>query len=255
MKQYSYDESCGYYDLLETSEKENKERNAFLERVFKKYKIKSVFDLTCGTGAQAIYFLKKGYSVKASDYSQGMIDVANNKLKKLKRKERFLCGDMRTTKFGKADAVITMFNAIGHLSKKEFEKSLGNFKDNLKPKGYYIFDIYNLNEMPNGLPLNKHIDNARDIKNGELYLVRFCENKLNMKKGILCTRHELYVQHDMKPYRIIKSHWDMQLYVYPELKQILERNGLKVLEVHGGADFSKFNDKKSESIYIVAQKK
>ena len=41
---------------------------------FKKYKIKSVFDLTCGTGAQAIYFLKKGYLVKASDYSKGMIE-------------------------------------------------------------------------------------------------------------------------------------------------------------------------------------
>lgn len=252
MKQYSYDESCRYYDFLETSTKENKERNSFLEKAFKKYKIKSVFDLTCGTGAQAIYFLKKGYTVKASDYSQGMIDVANDKLKKLKRKERFVKADMRNIKFGKADAVITMFNAIGHLSKADFEKSLENFKDNLKPKGYYIFDIYNLNEIANGLPLNKHIDNVREI--GTLYLVRFCENILNKRKGIITTKHELYIQHDFEPYHIVKSHWDMQLYLYKELKEILERNGLKVLEVHGDAKMSKFNDKRSESIYIVAQK-
>lgn len=252
MKQYSYDESSKYYDLLETSDKENKERNDFLEKAFKKYKITSVFDLTCGTGAQAIYFLKKGYSVKASDYSKGMISVANDKLKELKRKERFLVGDMRNIKFGKADAVITMFNAIGHLSKTDFEKSLLNFKENLKPKGYYIFDIYNLNEIPNGLPLKRHIDNIKEI--GTIYLVRFCENKINMKNGKLTTRHELYIQHDMEPYQILKSHWDMQLYVYNQLKEILERNGFKVLEVYGSPNFSKFNDKKSESIYLVTQK-
>lgn len=252
MKQYSYDESCNYYDFLETSEKENKERNVFLEKVFKKYKIRSFFDLTCGTGAQAIYFLKKGYNVKASDYSKGMISVANEKLKKLNIKERFLVGDMRSINLGKADAVITMFNAIGHLSKADFEKSLSNFKDNLKPKGYYIFDIYNLNEISNGLPLKRHIDNIKEI--GTLYLVRFCENKINMRNGKLTTKHELYIQHDFEPYHVVKSHWDMQLYVYKELKEILERNGFKVLEVYGGANQSKFKDKTSESIYLVTQK-
>lgn len=252
MKQYSYDESCNYYDLLEISHKDNKERNSFLEKMFKKYKIKSFFDLTCGTGAQAIYFLKKGYLVKASDYSKGMVAVANNKLKKLKRKEKFIVGDMRTINFGKADAVITMFNAIGHLSKKDFEKTLQNIKNNLKPKGHYIFDIYNLNDMPRDLPLNKHIDVVKE--KGDLCLVRFCENKLNIKTGKLTTLHELYVQHNLEPYKIIKSHWDMQLYSFKELKGILERNDLKVLDVYGGPDRSKFNDKKSESIYLITQK-
>ncbi|HOW29789.1 MAG TPA: class I SAM-dependent methyltransferase [archaeon] len=252
MKQYSYEQTCKYYDLLETSEKDNKERNSFLERAFKKYKIKSIFDLTCGTGAQAIYFLKKGYKIKASDYSKGMIDVANDKLHKLKRKEKFLVGDMRTIKFGKADAVITMFNAIGHLSKTDFEKALSNFKENLKPKGYYIFDIYNLNEMPNGLPKHKHIDNV--VSKDNLYIVRYCTNKLNMNTGKITTIHEWHIQQDMNPYNIIKNKWDMQLYVYKELKEILERNGFKVLEVYGNAKMSKFKDKTSESIYLITQK-
>ena len=253
MKQYNFDESCNYYDFLETSEKENKERNLFLEKIFKKYNIKSVFDLTCGTGAQAIYFLEKGYKIKASDYSKGMVSVANNKLKKLKIKDRFIVGDMRTINHGKADAVITMFNAIGHLSKADFEKALLNFKKNLKPNGYYIFDIYNLNVLPKGLPLKKHIDNMEEV--GDLFLVRFCENKLNTKKGILTTKHGLYIQHGIRPYHVIKNHWDMQIYVYKELKDILERNGFKVLKVYGGPNFSKFDDKNSESIYLVTQKR
>lgn len=252
MKQYSYDESSKYYDLLETSDKENKERNDFLEKAFKKYKITSVFDLTCGTGAQAIYFLKKGYSVKASDFSKGMVDVANLKLKKENLKQRFVKGDMRDISFGKAEAVITMFNAIGHLSKKDFIKTLGNIKENLKPNGYYIFDIYNLKDMPRDLPLKKHIDIIKEKEN--TILVRFCENKLNLKTGILHTKHELLIQHNLEGYKTIKSHWDMQLYDFKEIKGILERNDFKVLEVYGGADRSTFKDKTSQSIYLITQK-
>lgn len=252
MKQYSYEETSKYYDLLETCEKENLERNSFLEKTFKKYKIKSVFDLTCGTGAQAIYFLKKGYLVKASDYSKGMIEVANDKLKSLKIKDKFKKADMRTVKFGKADAVITMFNAIGHLSKADFKIALNNIKDNLKPKGYYIFDIYNLNEMPNGLPKHKHIDNV--VSKDGLYIVRYCTNKLDIKTGKITTVHEWHIQHDLNPYKIVKNKWDMQLYVYKELEKTLERNGFRVLEVYGDPNFSKFNNNRSESIYLVTQK-
>lgn len=253
MKLYNFDDSCNYYDYIETSEEEDRERNLFLERIFKRYNIKSIFDLTCGTGAQAIYFLRKGYKVKASDYSKGMVSVANKKLRKLNMKNRFQVADMRTVNLGKADAVITMFNAIGNLSKADFEKTLLNIKDNLKPKGFYIFDIYNLNVLPNGLPLKKHIDVIKEI--GDLYLVRFCENKVNLKKGVLSTKHKLYIQHGIRPYRVIKNDWDMQIYVYKELKEMLERNGYRILEVYGGPDFSKFEDMNSESIYLVTQKK
>lgn len=252
MKQYDYNAICKYYDVFELNEEENHKRNVFLEKVFKKYKIKTIFDLTCGTGAQAIHFLKKGYDVKASDFSKGMIEEANKKLKNLGSKERFLQKDMRKANFGKADAVITMYNAIGHLSKKEFEVALENFKDNLKPKGYYIFDLYNLTKMPEGLPLYKHIDNA--VVKSDLFIIRYCVNKLNLSKGRIKTIHEWHIQKSYQPYKVIKNTWDLQLYTLKEMEEVLIKNGFKVLEVYGSSSFTEFNDKDSDSIFLIAQK-
>src|SRR5690606_20096416 len=56
-------------------------------------------------------------------------------------------GDMRTTYAGEFDAVITIFNAIGHLTRHDFEKALRNIHRNLKRGGIYLFDIFNLNYL------------------------------------------------------------------------------------------------------------
>ena len=51
---------------------------------------------------------------------------------------------MRTAHIGEFDAVITIFNSIGHLTKADFEIALRNIHRNLKKDGLYIFDIANL---------------------------------------------------------------------------------------------------------------
>ena len=52
---------------------------------------------------------------------------------------------MRYIKIRKFDTTITMFNAIGHLTKDtEFEEALLKHLFKLKDDGIYIFDIFNL---------------------------------------------------------------------------------------------------------------
>ena len=60
---------------------------------------------------------------------------------------KFIDGDMRTLKAGKFDAVITIFNAVGHLTKASFVKAMKNIHQNLKSGGIYVFDILNLEAM------------------------------------------------------------------------------------------------------------
>lgn len=253
MKEYFYEVTCRYYDMLELDHKDTDGRNEFLNKTFKKYNINSVFDLTCGTGAQAIYLLENGYSVKASDYSKGMIDIANQKLRKKKHHHKFIKADMRTVYLGEADAVISMFNAIGHLSKNQFRSALRNVKRNLKPNGYYIFDIYNSISMDKYLPKHKHIDVVFSKDN--LFIVRYCKNILNKKTGILTTKHIWHIQNYMKPYKELKNIWDLQLYTYSELKKLLEEEGFEILELYGDCYFSEYHDKESEAIYLVTRKK
>ena len=48
---------------------------------------------------------------------------------------------------GQFDAVITIFNAVGHLTKQDFKKAIQNIYTNLNDRGLYVFDIYNLNYL------------------------------------------------------------------------------------------------------------
>jgi ubiquinone/menaquinone biosynthesis C-methylase UbiE len=247
IKEYNYSEIADIYDSLEYSQ-DYGEVNKILEKIFQKHKIKKVLDITCGTGAQAIHFHKKGYDVTASDFSKEMISVAKKKYPKLDFKK----ADMRNARLGKFDAVISIFNAIGHLSKKDFEKALRNIGENLNEKGYYLFDIFNLDFMKHGFIKNEFIDAAREIDNKKF--VRFNNNKFDGKRGIMHMHQKTYIQEGLQKPKIMNESWDMQIYSSNELKDILERNGFEVLKFLN-VDGSKFNKDKSLFILTIARKK
>ncbi len=80
-------------------------------------------------------------------FSPPLLDIARSKAKEMNRNIIFIGCDMRNVKAGKFDAVITIFNAIGHLTKADFETALQNIHTNLKDDGVYIFDIFNLQAL------------------------------------------------------------------------------------------------------------
>lgn len=117
-----YDKDSEFEELFHKDTTNEKITNRTIERILKKYKVKTVHDFTCGTGSQVFYLLKRGYQVTGSDISSGMLNIAKRKAKKDKIKIKFLRGDMRTINAGKFDAALTIFNSIGHLTKAGFEK-------------------------------------------------------------------------------------------------------------------------------------
>lgn len=122
-------------------------KNSVIEKLLKKYNTKTVLDLTCGTGSQVLFLAKHGYEVIGSDFSPDLLKIARKKAKEAKLNLRFIDGDMRIINVGKFDAAITMFNAVGHLTKSGFEKAIININKNLKDGGIYVFDIFNLEAL------------------------------------------------------------------------------------------------------------
>lgn len=106
-----------------------------------------MLDLTCGTGSQVFWLLKRGYKVVGVDINSSMLKIARNKAQQEGVDVSLLKGDMRTSKVGEFDAVLTIFNAVGHPTKSDFEKAIQNIGANLKKGGLYIFDIFNLNYL------------------------------------------------------------------------------------------------------------
>ena len=141
-----YNKEAASYDVF--NENNSKQINELIDTILKKHGAKTVLDLTCGTGSQVFWLTKRGYKVIGSDINSSMLRIAGEKAKKDNLSLTFIKGDMRTLKVGEFDAVITIFNAIGHLTKHDFEQAIRNVHHNLKDGGLYIFDIFKPNLRP-----------------------------------------------------------------------------------------------------------
>jgi hypothetical protein len=159
---------------------------------------------------------------------------------------------MKTINYGKFDAVISIYNVIGHLTKKEFEEALINISNSLKDNGLYIFDINNLEYLKNNLPDYEYIDVA-DRVNGIKY-VRFNKDKLDRKGAVLYTTHKTYVQKNMEKPKVYNEKCRLQIYSAEQLKEILNKTGFEIinlLNINGKS----FNSQTDLNIVAIARKK
>ena len=247
-----YDNDSEFEEVFHNDTANEKMTNRTIEKILKKYKVKSVLDLTCGTGSQIFHLLKCGFEVTGSDISNGMLKIAERKAKQEKIKIKFLRGDMRNIHVGKFDAAITIFNAIGHLTKAGFNKTIRNIHKNLSDGGIYIFDIINLNYVLDKDNIMK-MSLERMATSGKLK-VRELQHSIVDNNGILISYTIFYTQKSKQtPQVASKNVVTLQLCTAHELKKMLNKNGFKVL-AQCGIDGSKFNEKTTERIVTIAKK-
>jgi ubiquinone/menaquinone biosynthesis C-methylase UbiE len=228
------------YAYDELNENNSKAINALLEKILKEHHIATVLDLTCGTGSQIFCLKEKGFEVVGSDISRSMLKIAKQKAKLKQLKIKFLQGDCRTVHAGQFDAAITIFNAIGHLTREDFKLTIQNINRNLNPGGLYIFDI-------------KLTGDWMAATDGQKF--REIQFSTISDDGILAS-YSTYVYQDgnESPTKVSKGYENtLQVYSSAELQDILKENGFVVLaqtDINGEA-FSKEN---SERILTVAKK-
>ncbi len=244
-----YDKDAEYYDQF--NETRSQIINKTIEIILKKAKhVNTVLDLTCGTGAQVFYLKKHGYEVVGSDFNAKMLEIAKNKAKNQKLDIEFIQGDMRDAKIGKFEAVITIFNAIGHLTKSDFGKTLQNVKANLKSNGLYIFDIFNLEYLLRENNITKLTIDWQTVK--ENIKAREIQYSTIDQAGTLTSYTILHEEKNHQDPIISQSFQTLQIYTAQQLVDMLEDNGFKVL-TQTDVDGSEFKRFVSERILTVAQ--
>ncbi len=246
-----YDEESKHYDTFHENSDNEKTTNETIEKVLKKYKVKTVLDLTCGTGSQVFWLAKRGYEVTGSDINLSMLKIAKKKALAKKMSIRFLQGDVRTIKVGTFDAVLTIFNAVGHLTKAGFDKAMGNIHKNLNDGGIYIFDIINASYVRNADNITKM--SFESIKTVGDTKIREIQHSIIDNKGVLISYTTAYEQQASGRLKELRYTITLQLYTAAELQDMLLRNGFKILGQYG-IDGSKFSETKTERIVMVAQK-
>jgi ubiquinone/menaquinone biosynthesis C-methylase UbiE len=246
-----YNKDSEFEEAFNEDSVNSRTTNTTVENILKKYRVKTVLDLTCGTGSQVFWLAKRGYKVTGSDISIGMLKIAKRKAKREKMNVNLLRGDMRTIKVGKFDAALTIHNAVGHLTKAGFEKAMRNIHANLNDGGIYVFDIFNLKYVNNDDNLSKlSLDQLTTIGNTK---VREIQHSIIDNNGVLISYTTFYIQKNSSKPKISKTIGTLQLYTAKELREMLIKNGFKVLGQYG-MDGSKFVEKSTDRIMTVAKK-
>lgn len=244
-----YDHSAEDYDFF--NEEKSAVTNQTVESILKKHQVKTVLDLTCGTGSQVFWLHKRGYEVTGSDINANMLKVAKRKAAVEELDIPFHQGDMRTSHFGEFDAVITIYHAVGHLSKDDFEMAMVNVHKNLKAGGVYVFDIFNLNYLMDGHNISK-LTLDQSAVNGTIKSRDIQYSTIN-EDGVLASYTTTFIQEgNSRPRRLMCSQ-TMQVYSVNQLEEMLQRNGFESLGPCA-IDGSPFSDVGSERIVMVARK-
>lgn len=225
--------------------------NVPIEKQLRKYKAKRVLDLTCGTGLQVFYLADRGYEVTGADFNAKMLRIARKKAKDQSMNIHFVLGDMRKVNVGLFDAVISISNAIGHLTRADFEKTIRNVRRNLKPRGLYIFDIFDLAYFSTGNHISElTIDWISTNERGTQRVVQYSA----IEKGGILASYTTNINRSLTDrVRTTTFSQTLQIYTAKQLRAMLMRNGFEVLEQMGMEDPIQKRSA-SERILTVAQR-
>ena len=60
-----------------------KATNQIIDKLLRQHDVKTVLDLSCGTGSQVFFLNKLGYKVTGADFSPPLLKIARKKAKKM----------------------------------------------------------------------------------------------------------------------------------------------------------------------------
>lgn len=245
-----------YVDIL--NPEAAKQQVSFIIKKLNLKKGAKILDLACGHGRHAIELARRGYDVTGLDYSKHFINIARETAKKFKIDVKFVQGDMRRlSHVNKFDAVINMFTSFGYFDDENDNiKVLNKIARALKPGGKFLIDLNNavrtiINMVEEGKKVKKTrfltINKKDKLSNGLVVITKNEWNPATMRWSMARSWKE---KGKFKSYKT-----NIRLFVFPELKHLLEENGLMVKNVWGDFNGSFFNFNSRRLIILAIKEK
>lgn len=229
-----------YYHQLYSHRDEN-EAEYFLSRLVDHLKIPEgakILDLACGKGRHAQFLHKLGYQVTGIDLSSNSIkeasQIGGDGLK-------FQVADMRQPLPDSYDYIFNLFTSFGYFeNENENLAVLKNIHQSLNEKGLFILDFLNATKLLNDLCTDesKKVDDIifhiqKSTKNG------FIEKKIDFEA-------------EGKSHSYCEK---VQLLEFSTLEKMLNATQLQIISTFGSYSLSSFDQKSSDRLIIIAQKK
>jgi 2-polyprenyl-3-methyl-5-hydroxy-6-metoxy-1,4-benzoquinol methylase len=152
-----------YYDLLNEGRFDYSGEASAVSEFFKKYNVKEVMDITCGTGNHIIHLAEMGYSCSANDLSQEMVDIAKNKANEKKLNIEFFTSDVCAVNGNSPKDGVYSLHALSLLKDKEsVKKAVQSAYNCLKEGGVFVCDIMDKTNQAPGFNQGVMIDSTQN---------------------------------------------------------------------------------------------
>ncbi len=247
-----YDRFASKYDVM-VSDKRYDEVLPFFNSIFKKHKVKSILDCSCGTGKHVTRFSQSGFEATGSDVSIEMLNKARRNAEILGIDVDFVHADFKrlTDVFDqKFDCVICWGNSLSHeLQEKDILSALRSMYGVLRDEGVIIIQIRNLpkwvREGRRIFPIHFHKEPNGDRK-VFIYVLDFYRTRVRF--NVISS-----LEFDGKPTFEMNS-VDYRIVSAQKLEELMAKVGYRQLKVYGDFKFARFNNEHSEDIIAVGTK-
>lgn len=134
-----------FYDTL-VDQKEFSAWGEYFSKILKEEQIMPrarILECGCGTGRMTKELVKSGYEIAAIDFSEEMLRIAGEKLRREGRNIHFALADMTEFTMAKpCDAVVAAYDVVNYLAtEQKFLRFLEKSYKNVKPGGVLLFDF------------------------------------------------------------------------------------------------------------------
>ncbi len=216
-----------------------------------------ILDLACGHGRISIELAKLGYKVTGLDYSKHFIEIARKEAKEQDAQVEFIREDMRNlNSINKFDVILNIFTSFGYFKDENDDiKVIQKIARALRPGGKFLIDLNNIVRTISLMAKNGEVDKRgrlvnpgrKDkLSNGLIVKTQDIADAGTLRWSMIRTWKE---KGKVRNYKT-----DSRLYTLPELKHLLEENGLKVQKVWGNYDGSRFSFA-SRRLVVLAKKR
>ncbi len=234
------------YDVLQPKEEIFKQK-PFFKKLVEKYSIKTCLDCACGTGWHLFMLNKFGLKCVGSDLSDGMLKKARKNLKNLSialKNENFR--SLSKSWKEKFDMIICMTTSFPHNSTdKEAIQTLKSMYDRLNDGGIVVIDNGFADSFfkakPKLVPARIHKDQAFYFFLEYPSPKEVIFNILNVRKTSTGFNHAF---ESMKYIALGKK----------DFQSFFSKTDFNEVEYHGDYDFTKYSEKDSKRMIVIAKK-
>ncbi len=216
-------------------------------KIFQRYglnELKLGLDLGCGTGSITAELASRGIEMTGVDISEDMLMVAREKSEG--QDILYLNQDMCEFElYGTVDFIVSSLDCINYITdKRDLLKVMKLANNYLNPGGLFIFDINTRYKLENVIGDNTFVledDNA------------FCvwQNEYDKRKKIADFYLTFFMKDGEEYVRFDEEHSERAYEIY-EIKEIIEKSGMKLLKVYHDLSF-KNPEKNSERVFFVVK--